>query len=127
VDATPRLGKNWTKRVPPASVGQDAPSGRGVTSMAFVLIEHRTDDFETFKAVFLEDADRRRRFGSLGGHVLRVFEAPDAVFVLLEWDTVDRARDFALSLELHQAAEWSASGISTPRVVVLERAVDIPF
>ncbi len=95
--------------------------------MAFVLIEHKVGDFETFKAVFLDDADRRKRFGSLGGYVLRAADDPDAVIVLLEWDTIERARDFALSLDLHQAAEWSATGISTPRVVVLERAVDPPF
>ncbi len=94
--------------------------------MAFVLIEHQVDDFETFKTVYLDDADRRRRFGSLGGRVFRVEDDPGAVLVLLEWDTADRARDFALSLELHQAAEWSGSGISTSRVLVCERALDSP-
>jgi hypothetical protein len=94
--------------------------------MAFVLIEHQVGDFETFKTVYLDDAERRKRFGSQGGRVFRASDEPGTVVVLLEWDTVDRARDFALSLELHQAAEWSDGGISTPRVLVLERAMDSP-
>lgn len=94
--------------------------------MACVLIEHQVGDFEVFKAVYLDDADRRKRFGSLGGRVFRAPDDPRTVVVLLEWDTIDRARDFALSLELHQAAEWSGGGISTPRVLVLERALESP-
>ncbi len=94
--------------------------------MAIVLIEHRVDDFEAFRAVYVDDADRRRRFGSLGGRVFTAADDPGEVFVLLEWDTEDRARDFALSLELHQAAEWSAGGVSTRRVLVLRGALDSP-
>ena len=94
--------------------------------MTVVLIEHHVDDFEAFKAVYLDDADRRRRFGSLGGRVFTSSDDPREVFVLLEWDTEDRARDFALSLELHQAAEWSAGGVATRRVLVLHGALDTP-
>jgi heme-degrading monooxygenase HmoA len=94
--------------------------------MAHVLIEHRVGDFETFKTVYLDDAERRRRLGSLGGHVYRVADDPNNVIVLLEWDTVEHARDFAGSLELEQAMEWSTSNVSTPRVTVLEVAMDSP-
>ena len=94
--------------------------------MAFVLIEHHVGDFDTFWSVYLDDADRRKRFGSLGGQVYRASDDPGTVVVLLEWDTVDRARDFALSLELHQSAEWAGSDITTLRVLVLDHALDSP-
>jgi heme-degrading monooxygenase HmoA len=94
--------------------------------MAFVLIEHQVGDYETFREVYEDDADRRRRFGSLGGQVFRAAEDPQNVIVLLEWDTIERARDFAGSLELHQAMEWSNSNVATPRVTVLEHAMDSP-
>jgi len=94
--------------------------------MAYVLIEHRVADYETFKEVYQDDADRRRRFGSLGGHVFRAGDDPQNVIILLEWDTAERARDFATSLELHQAMEWSTSNVSTPRVTVLEHVMDSP-
>ena len=92
--------------------------------MAYVLIEHEVGDYETFKEVYLDDADRRRRFGCLGGHVFRAADDPQSIVILLEWDTIQRARDFAGSLELHQAMEWSTSNVSTPRVTVLEQAMD---
>jgi hypothetical protein len=94
--------------------------------MAFVLIEHQVGDYETFKSVYLDDADRRKRFGSLGGHVYRASADPQSVIVLLEWDTLERARDFATSLELHQAMEWSTGNVATLRVIVLEHAMDSP-
>jgi heme-degrading monooxygenase HmoA len=94
--------------------------------MAYVLIEHRVGDFETFKQVYLDDAGRRARLGSKGGLVFRVADDPRNVVVLLEWESVEGAREFAGSLELEQAMEWSTSNVSTPRVTVLEEALDSP-
>ena len=91
--------------------------------MAHVLIEHRVGDFETFKQVYLGDAERRGRLGSKGGSVYRVADDPNKVLVLLEWDTLEGARGFAGSLEFEQALEWSTSSVATPRVTVLEAAV----
>jgi uncharacterized protein (DUF1330 family) len=94
--------------------------------MAYVLIEHRVGDFETFRNVYLEDAARRGRLGSRGGRVFRVADDPGNVIVMLEWDSVEHARDFAGSLELEQAMEWSTSDVSTPRVTVLDMALESP-
>ena len=94
--------------------------------MAYVLIEHRVGDFEMFKQVYLDDAERRARLGSKGGLVFRVADDPRNVVVLLEWESVEGAREFAGSLELEQAMEWSTSNVSTPRVTVLEEALDSP-
>jgi hypothetical protein len=44
--------------------------------------------------------------------------------VVLEWDTLEQAREFAGSLELDQALEWAGSDISTPRVTVLDAAFE---
>ena len=63
--------------------------------MAYVLIEHRVGDFEIFKEVFLDDAERRERLGSRGGVVFRVADDPDNVIVMLDWETVEGAREFA--------------------------------
>jgi heme-degrading monooxygenase HmoA len=102
-------------------------SGDGkVGSVAWVLIEHRVGDFEVFRQVFLGDATRRERLGCKGGRVYRVVDDPRTVIVMLEWDDVEAAREFAGSLELEQAMEWSASHISTPRVTVLEVALEPP-
>lgn len=94
--------------------------------MAWVLIEHRVGDFEAFQRVYMDDAGRRERLGSKGGHVYRAADDLDVVFVLLEWETVEGAREFAGTLELEQAMEWSASDVSTPRVTVLDEALRTP-
>ena len=39
---------------------------------------------------------------------------------------MEDARDFAGSLELEQAMEWSASDVATPRVTVLDAALESP-
>ena len=94
--------------------------------MAYVLIEHKVGDYETFKKVYVDDAERRQRLGSLGGHVYRTSDDPGNVIIMLEWDTIENAREFAGSLELEQAMEWSTSNVATPRVTVLEQAMDSP-
>jgi hypothetical protein len=94
--------------------------------MAYVLIEHRVGDFETFRQVYLDDADRRERLGSKGGLVFRVADDSNNVIVMLEWETLEGAREFAGSLELEQAMEWSTSNVATPRVTVLDVAMESP-
>jgi hypothetical protein len=94
--------------------------------MAYVLIEHRVRDFEMFRQVYLDDAPRRERLGCQGGTVFRVADDSDNVIVMLAWDTVEHARDFAGSLELEQAVEWSTSNVATPRVTVLDEAMQSP-
>jgi heme-degrading monooxygenase HmoA len=92
--------------------------------MAYVLIEHLVGDYETFKQVYLDDAERRLRGGSKGGKVFRVADDPNDIIIVLEWDSAERAHEFAKSLELDQAMEWSTSNVATPRVIVLEDAMD---
>ena len=94
--------------------------------MAYVLVEHRVGDFEIFKQVYLDDAERREQLGCKGGQVFRVADDPNEVIVMLEWETVEGARDFAGSLELEQAMEWSTKNVATPRVTVLDAEMDSP-
>jgi len=92
--------------------------------MAFVLIEHLVGDFETFKRVYDDDGERRRICGSKGGKVFRAADDPNNVIIILEWDDTDRAREWAESLELDQAMQWSTSNVATPRITVLEHVMD---
>jgi uncharacterized protein (DUF1330 family) len=92
--------------------------------MAYVLIEHRVGDYETFKDVYLDDAERRKRAGSKGGKVYRSAAHPSDIIIVLEWESAERAREFAASPELFEAMHWSTSNVDKPRVVVLEHLMD---
>src|SRR5665648_246010 len=50
-------------------------------------------------------AQRRRRSGSKGGKVFRAADDPNSITIIFEWDDTDRAREFAESLELHEAMQ----------------------
>jgi hypothetical protein len=92
--------------------------------MTYVLIEHSVGDFETFRQVYLDDGPRRARLGSKGGRVFRAAGDPNSVFIVLEWDDAEGAREFAGSLELHEAMQWSTSNVGMPRIEVLEHSFD---
>jgi hypothetical protein len=92
--------------------------------MAYVLIEHDVGDYQTFKSVYLDDGPRRKRLGSLGGTVMRAADDAKRIVILLKWQTVEGATEFAESLELHEAMQWSTSNVATPRVTVLEWDMD---
>ena len=92
--------------------------------MAYVLIEHEVAEWETFKAVYMDDLARRKRGGSKGGHVYRTAGEPNKLVILIEWDGVANAREFVDSMELDEAMQWSTSNVATPRVTVLEHVMD---
>ena len=74
--------------------------------MPHVLIHHNVTDYDTFRAVFDDDAERRRRLGSKGGRLMHSSGSPNDLFALFEWDDVERARAFVASYETHEAFEW---------------------
>jgi len=88
--------------------------------LALLIIQHHVGDFETFKKIFLEDEDRRRRGGSQGARVHRVANDRNDVWVVLEFDTAEHAREHAEGLELHEAITWATGNVSMPHFVVLE-------
>jgi hypothetical protein len=91
--------------------------------MALLIIEHIVGDFETFKSVFLDDEERRRRGGSKGARVYTVAGEPNNVRVVLEFDTVEQALGHAEGLELHEAIKWATGNVSMPSFVVLENVM----
>ena len=62
--------------------------------MPYVLGRHKVKDWPTWKAIFDEGDALRRDAGSQGGYVWRSAEDPTEVVILLQWDTLERARQF---------------------------------
>lgn len=92
--------------------------------MSYVLVQHKIGKWSEFEGIFRNDGERRRRLGSTGGRVFRSVHAPDEIFVLFEWDSVEGARKFANGLETHEAMEWATSGIWS-RVEVVDEVLEV--
>ena len=94
--------------------------------MPYVLIHHNVADYDKFRAVFDDDAERRRRLGSQGGRLLRSTVAPNDIFALFEWDDVEKARKFVAAYETHEAFEWVLP-VEEIRAFVLEDIEEVEF
>jgi hypothetical protein len=93
----------------------------------YVVLEHQIHDFDTLKQVYADDAERRRRLGCLGGRIWRGADDPLMVSVVMEWDTVAHAKEFAGSFELEQAMHWATVKAPTTRVTVYQQAHSSAF
>ncbi len=94
--------------------------------MPYVLIHHRVADYERFRAVFDDDAERRKRLGSQGGRLLRSIAGPNDFFALFEWDDVENARKFVDAYETQEAFEWVLP-VEEIRTFVLEDVDIVDF
>jgi uncharacterized protein (DUF1330 family) len=88
--------------------------------MAYVLQQFRVADYATFKHVYLDDLERRRRLGSQGGRVFHAAGDEHEITVLLEYDSAANAHQFTESIELQEAVKWATSDVIPQRIVVLE-------
>jgi hypothetical protein len=70
--------------------------------MAVLVIRHRIRHYDTWKAIFDEDAGARQAHGSRHERVFRGDDG-DEVLVYLEWDDIDRAYLFARSDGLRES------------------------
>lgn len=71
--------------------------------MAVLVIRHRVRHYDTWRAIFDEDASSRRAFGSRHEHVFRDDTDANDVLVYLEWDDAERAHLFVRSADLRDA------------------------
>ena len=92
--------------------------------MPWVLVRHKVNDYGKWKPVFDEHAAEREPAGCKGGYVLRSIEDPREVIILLEWDNLQRARDFVSSDNLRKAME--KSGVTEKPDVFFLELVDEP-
>ena len=70
--------------------------------MPYVLIHHNVTDYDAFRAVFDDDAERRRRLGSKGGRLMRSSGSPNDLFAAFEGNDVARVRAFEWVLPVEE-------------------------
>ena len=84
--------------------------------MAYQLVQHTVADCSKWKTVFDEHDATRKARGSTGAQVLRGADNPNELCILIEWDSVQNARDFAGSDTLRKAME-KAGVTSKPEIL----------
>ena len=79
--------------------------------MAHLLIRHKVESYAKWRPVFAEQDADRQAAGQVGdAQVFRSGDDPWEVLVLMEWDELERARQFAASDATREAMQ--AAGVS---------------
>lgn len=73
--------------------------------MSYLLVRHKVQDYAKWKPIFDGHAATRKANGSKGGQLFRSADNPNEVVILLEWDDVKKARQFAQSADLRRRIE----------------------
>ncbi len=87
--------------------------------MPYILVRHKVADYAKWKPVFDEHGAARKASGSKGGRLFRNADNPNEVLILLEWDDLGKARQFAQSQDLRQTME-RAGVIDQPDVYFVD-------
>lgn len=93
--------------------------------MPYILVRHRVTDYDAWKPVFDEHGAVREPHGSGGGYLFRSSHDPNEVVILLEWDDLEEAEQFAQSDDLRQTMQ-RAGVADRPDVYFLELVGRVP-
>ena len=89
--------------------------------MIYLNVRHTTADYAKWRAGFDAHATARQAAGATGvQHVFRDLENPNAVTIVMEWDSAEKARKFAQDPALREVME-KAGVIGAPEVRFLNR------
>jgi heme-degrading monooxygenase HmoA len=87
--------------------------------MTHLLIHHKVQDFDTWKAAYDRHASARKEAGLTELHLLRNVSDPNDVVILFRAEDAEQARSFARSDDLKAAME-GAGVVGTPELIELE-------
>ncbi len=88
--------------------------------MPHILVRSKVEDYAKWKPVFDEQRSFRKSSGSKGENVFRNADNQNELFVLLKWDNLERARQFAQSTKLKEAMQ-KAGVVDKPDIYFLEK------
>jgi heme-degrading monooxygenase HmoA len=88
--------------------------------MAYLLVRHKVEDYAKWKPIFDEHGKARKAGGSKGGYLFRNANDPSELIILFEWDSLDKAQQFAQSDDLREAMQ-RAGVMDRPDVYFLEQ------
>jgi heme-degrading monooxygenase HmoA len=87
--------------------------------MPYLLVRHKVEDYARWKRFFDEHGATRKASGSRGGRLYRNANDPNETIVIFEWDSLEKARQFAQSADLRETMQ-RAGVADQPDVYFLE-------
>ena len=70
--------------------------------MPYMVIRHQVEDYAKWKTLFDEHGATRKANGSKGALLLRNADDPSVLVIVMEWDDLARAKEFAGSDNLRE-------------------------
>ena len=93
--------------------------------MVYVLVRHEVKDYFSWKPGFDEHGSVRKENGSKGGTLFSALEDSNDLFILLEFDNIENARNFIESDELKKKME-EVGVVGKPDIFFLDKIEDVP-
>ena len=90
--------------------------------MIHVIVRHKVADYARWKEAFDANLSTRKAGGELGHRLYASADDPRDVTIVLDWDSLERARRFANSDELKQSMQKSGV-VGEPEIRFLEDAI----
>lgn len=88
--------------------------------MPHVLIRHRVEDYARWKPAFDKHASVRMTAGELRHMLFRTADDPNDIFILFEWDRLDKAQQFVRSEDLRKVMQ-QAGVADQPDIYFLDK------
>ena len=89
--------------------------------MPYLLVRHKVQDYAKWKPGFDEHGAVRKASSSKGGLLFRNADDPNELVILLEFEDLDRAREFARSDDLRDKMR-QVGVVDQPYIYFLEEA-----
>ena len=86
--------------------------------MAHLAIRHKVQDYTAWKGVFDRFAPERRAGGEISYQIYHLDDDHNEIAVLMEWDTIDKAKAFVASDTVRNAMQ-EAGVVGGPTVIFL--------
>ena len=87
--------------------------------MASMLVRAQVKDFQAWKKVYDEAGDMRDSFGGGADRVYQDESDPNTYTAIIEWDSIENAKNYSQSPELRAAME-KAGVLGPPTVYYLD-------
>ena len=75
--------------------------------MIHVIVRHKVADYSRWKEAFDNHLGVRKAAGEMGNRVLQSVDDPREVTILLDWDSLERAKKFVVSEDLKKVMQDS--------------------